>query len=94
MNTIADDIFLQCFHGSLSMNQTEKERRPYHRNCSCKLHKSKDANSRVCLHHKNVKVMKKSWYKCSLSLEVPQFQRSKEENNAWKIGRIDQWRMM
>ncbi|KAK4265313.1 hypothetical protein QN277_026380 [Acacia crassicarpa] len=35
-------MMLRCvFNGSLSMQDMEVERRPYHKNCSCALHKSK-----------------------------------------------------
>ncbi|ONH98554.1 hypothetical protein PRUPE_7G253900 [Prunus persica] len=35
-------MMLQCaFEGSLSMQDTEIERRPYHKNCTCALHKFK-----------------------------------------------------
>ncbi|KZV29619.1 hypothetical protein F511_00897 [Dorcoceras hygrometricum] len=95
MNTIADDIILQCFHGGdVSVHQMEKERRPYHRNCSCALHKSEDANSRACPHHKSVTIKKKPWYRCSLSVEAPKFPlllKNKQESSAFNIGRIEQW---
>ncbi|KAL7137840.1 hypothetical protein ABFS83_10G121100 [Erythranthe nasuta] len=101
MNTIADDVFLRIFQGSESIYQTEKSRRPYHRNCSCEMHKSKDNNTPSCVRrNKNIqmKKKKKSWYdNCSLSVETPKFilfEKNKEEENALKIGRIDQWILM
>ncbi|GAB4832747.1 hypothetical protein Ancab_006764 [Ancistrocladus abbreviatus] len=33
-------LFRGVFEGCISGNHTEVERRPYHRNCSCALHKS------------------------------------------------------
>ncbi|KAK7840070.1 hypothetical protein CFP56_017170 [Quercus suber] len=36
----AAEMMLQCvFNGSISVHDMEIERRPYHRNCSCALHK-------------------------------------------------------
>ncbi|KAI5320720.1 hypothetical protein L3X38_040428 [Prunus dulcis] len=40
---VAGMMFQCVFEGSLSMRDTEIERRPYHKNCSCALHKSKGA---------------------------------------------------
>ncbi|KAL6223779.1 hypothetical protein ACLB2K_002637 [Fragaria x ananassa] len=38
---ISGMIFQCVFQGSLSMQDTEIERRPYHKNCNCALHRSK-----------------------------------------------------
>ncbi|RXH74318.1 hypothetical protein DVH24_029039 [Malus domestica] len=35
---VAGMMFRCVFEGSLSMQDTEIERRPYHKNCSCALH--------------------------------------------------------
>ncbi|KAK2997446.1 hypothetical protein RJ639_025451 [Escallonia herrerae] len=44
------------------------ERRPYHRNCSCVLHKSKGALTTACLQHGNVSFPRiQKWDACSLS---------------------------
>ncbi|PIN02345.1 hypothetical protein CDL12_06986 [Handroanthus impetiginosus] len=97
MNTIAEDVFSRGFHQSITNYELEKERRPYHKYCRCALHKSKDAKASACFHHNNIKVVKKPWYKCSLSIEAPQFLvllKNKEENNVFTIGRIDQWIIM
>ncbi|KAI6679206.1 hypothetical protein NL676_033087 [Syzygium grande] len=42
----ASQLLLRCaIHGSLSLNDMEVERRPYHRNCGCALHKVKGHGS-------------------------------------------------
>ncbi|GAA0162376.1 hypothetical protein Leryth_011023 [Lithospermum erythrorhizon] len=46
----AAELLFQCvFDGSLSIKDANKERRPYHKNCSCALHKRQ---SSVCSTHK------------------------------------------
>ncbi|CAL9026414.1 unnamed protein product [Prunus brigantina] len=37
---VAGMMFQCVFEGSLSMQDSEIERRPYHKNCSCALHRS------------------------------------------------------
>ncbi|KAM7477197.1 hypothetical protein LguiB_024440 [Lonicera macranthoides] len=57
--------------GSLSVHNVEVKRRPYHKNCSCALHKLKGAYSSDCFHQKNIWFKKKnSWKECSLSLDA------------------------
>ncbi|RXH74311.1 hypothetical protein DVH24_029032 [Malus domestica] len=42
-------MMFQCvFEGSLSMHDTEIERRPYHKNCSCALHSKSGVCSNAC----------------------------------------------
>ncbi|KAB2618841.1 hypothetical protein D8674_014710 [Pyrus ussuriensis x Pyrus communis] len=42
-------MMLQCvFQGSLSMQDTEIERRPYHKNCGCALHSNAGVCSNAC----------------------------------------------
>ncbi|KAB2618842.1 hypothetical protein D8674_014711 [Pyrus ussuriensis x Pyrus communis] len=42
-------MMFQCvFEGSLSMQDTEIERRPYHKNCSCALHSKSGVCSNAC----------------------------------------------
>ncbi|KAI3781992.1 hypothetical protein L2E82_12022 [Cichorium intybus] len=49
MATGAAAIMLHCvFEGSLSMSEIDKERRPYHKNCSCALHRPKDETPTTC----------------------------------------------
>ncbi|KAI3781989.1 hypothetical protein L2E82_12018 [Cichorium intybus] len=49
MATGAAAIMLHCvFEGSLSMSEIDKERRPYHKNCSCALHSPKDETPTTC----------------------------------------------
>lgn len=92
MNTLAEDIFLRG-HGSLSIYQMEKDRRPYHKNCTCALHKTKKTDVGACFLHGNTLAMKKSWYKCSLSIQAPNFLlfQTNKDGNIWNIGSIDQW---
>ncbi|KAE8126142.1 hypothetical protein FH972_020886 [Carpinus fangiana] len=73
----AADMMLQCvYEGSLSMHDMEIERRPYHRNCSCALHKLKGVYSiNACSSHhqrNNISFPKKnSWTDCcSLSISA------------------------
>ncbi|KAM7472972.1 hypothetical protein LguiA_011155 [Lonicera macranthoides] len=52
--------------GSITMHDVEIERRPYHRNCSCALHK-KGPFSNICSQHGKISFpKKKSWNDCSL----------------------------
>ncbi|KAL3535957.1 hypothetical protein ACH5RR_004418 [Cinchona calisaya] len=58
----------------ISMHDREIERRPYHRNCSCALHKPKGSNSKPCFHHQNVAFPEKqSGHDCSLSISFSEF---------------------
>ncbi|KAK9947413.1 hypothetical protein M0R45_003039 [Rubus argutus] len=64
-------MMFQCgFEGSLSMQDTEIERRPYHKNCNCAMHKSKGgACSNACPQQRNVSFPKKqSWKDGSLCM--------------------------
>ncbi|KAJ0029781.1 hypothetical protein Pint_14699 [Pistacia integerrima] len=66
-------MVLGCvFVGSLSCDHTEIERRPYHSNCSCALHKLKrNVGAAACSLHKNVSFTKKQpWNLCSLHVNV------------------------
>ncbi|KAL7239601.1 hypothetical protein ACSBR2_005493 [Camellia fascicularis] len=68
----AAKMVLQCiFDGTILTYDTEIERRPYHRNCGCMLHKSGDDYSNACCAHcKNIYFTKKrSWSESSLSVE-------------------------
>ncbi|KAJ0029780.1 hypothetical protein Pint_14698 [Pistacia integerrima] len=47
------------FHGSLSLDDTSIERRPYHRNCSCALHKLNGGFSAACSQKTHVSFPKK-----------------------------------
>lgn len=107
MNSIAEDVFLRSFQGSaVSCYDAGKERRPYHRQCSCALHKREQGSA--CFHGSQVKMaVNKACYYCSLSVEYSSlfvFQRNKLEDNnlnldldlnlnlnVLRIGRIDQW---
>ncbi|KAK9947419.1 hypothetical protein M0R45_003045 [Rubus argutus] len=62
-------MMFQCvFEGSLSMQDTEIERRPYHKNCNCALHKSKGG---ACPHQRNISFPEKqSWTEGSLCMSA------------------------
>ncbi|KAJ0091457.1 hypothetical protein Patl1_14832 [Pistacia atlantica] len=47
------------FHGSLLLDDTSIERRPYHRNCSCALHKLNGGFSAACSQKTHVSFPKK-----------------------------------
>ncbi|KAL6226193.1 hypothetical protein ACLB2K_000156 [Fragaria x ananassa] len=69
----ASGMMFQCvFEGSLSMRDIEIERRPYHKNCNCALHKSKrGACSNVCPQQSNLSFPKKhSWIDGSLCMSA------------------------
>ncbi|KAF8364561.1 hypothetical protein HHK36_033470 [Tetracentron sinense] len=69
MATVAAEVLLKCvFEGCISMQDMEIERRPYHRNCSCALHKSKGGFANSCSQHGKISYSKKeSWKDCCLS---------------------------
>lgn len=68
----AAKLISRCvIYESLSMLEMHKEHRPYHKNCSCELHKSNDAPPRVCLKHRRISyAYKLSGNKWSLSIEA------------------------
>ncbi|GMY35712.1 BEL1-like homeodomain protein 8, putative [Fagus crenata] len=60
-------MMLKCvFNGSISMHDMEIERRPYHRNCSCALHKLVNVCSNYSQHRKISFRKKKSCSDCTL----------------------------
>ncbi|KAK2966539.1 hypothetical protein RJ640_002999, partial [Escallonia rubra] len=60
MITGAIDILLwYVFDGSLSMYDMEIDRRPYHRNCNCALHKLKRAYPDAFGAHRSISFLKK-----------------------------------
>ncbi|KAF5180036.1 hypothetical protein FRX31_030380 [Thalictrum thalictroides] len=55
---------LQCvYNGSISMFDMEIDRRPYHKNCDCALHKSKKNSSNQCSHRRKISVPTKQLWK-------------------------------
>ncbi|KAL8254888.1 hypothetical protein R6Q59_033109 [Mikania micrantha] len=59
------------FEGSLSMSEVDKQRRPYHKNCSCALHRRSDKTSKPCFHYTRVSYSKKpSRITCSMATTV------------------------
>ncbi|KAJ9688864.1 hypothetical protein PVL29_014487 [Vitis rotundifolia] len=71
----AAEAILWCvFDASISMSDMEIERRPYHRNCSCAMHKLKGVCSNACSQQKNISYSKKkSLDDCSLSIKASKF---------------------
>lgn len=72
MATIAVEMILRCAAVcSLSLNDFDIERRPYHKNCGCALHNLKGVCSEACSKKNCVSFpMKKSWPNCPLSTSV------------------------
>ncbi|QHO21717.1 uncharacterized protein DS421_11g349130 [Arachis hypogaea] len=57
-------MFGGVYEGSMSMQDMDVERRPYHKNCGCALH---GVCSNACPHHRCISFNKKiSWNHCSL----------------------------
>ncbi|KAB2618845.1 hypothetical protein D8674_014714 [Pyrus ussuriensis x Pyrus communis] len=57
---VSGTMFQCVFEGSLSMQDTGIERRPYHKNCSCALHSKAGVCSNAC--QRNISFPKKqSW---------------------------------
>ncbi|XVF47959.1 hypothetical protein PTKIN_Ptkin03bG0151600 [Pterospermum kingtungense] len=67
-------MFRSVFEGSITMQDSLIERRPYHRNCDCALHKLKGVCSSACSHTRNISFPKKhQWDNCSWSLSASNF---------------------
>uniref|UniRef100_A0A2P2Q7D8 Uncharacterized protein n=1 Tax=Rhizophora mucronata TaxID=61149 RepID=A0A2P2Q7D8_RHIMU len=65
----ADRLFRYVYEGCLSGGDMGIERRPYHRNCGCALHKIKENCPHTVATCKNVSYrMKKSWSEGCLAL--------------------------
>uniref|UniRef100_A0A7N0RH65 Uncharacterized protein n=1 Tax=Kalanchoe fedtschenkoi TaxID=63787 RepID=A0A7N0RH65_KALFE len=73
MAAIAAQFLLRSVsNGCLTMHDTEIERRPYHRNCSCAMHKSTDMSCGGCS-RKNTLLLPKNqqWKGGALSFVAP-----------------------
>ncbi|TQD93557.1 hypothetical protein C1H46_020828 [Malus baccata] len=66
---VAGMMFLSVFEGSLSMRNTEIERRPYHKNCSCALHSKSGVCSNTCQWNLSF-AKKRSWTDRSLWIQA------------------------
>uniref|UniRef100_A0A7N0VG26 Uncharacterized protein n=1 Tax=Kalanchoe fedtschenkoi TaxID=63787 RepID=A0A7N0VG26_KALFE len=68
MAAIAAQFLLQSVsNGCLTMHDTETERRPYHLNCSCAMHKSTDISSCGCSRQITVLLPRnQKWKGCAL----------------------------
>ncbi|KAF8033855.1 hypothetical protein BT93_C0198 [Corymbia citriodora subsp. variegata] len=75
MATIAAKLMLcGIFDGCLLINDVEIERRPYHRNCACAMHKLKGSRSTTCPHHSNISFPRKDLpTNCSVSAKAAKF---------------------
>ncbi|XVF47958.1 hypothetical protein PTKIN_Ptkin03bG0151500 [Pterospermum kingtungense] len=70
----AEMMFRCVFEGSITMQDSLIERRPYHRDCDCALHKLKGICSSACSRTRNISFpKKKQWDNCSLSLSASNF---------------------
>ncbi|KAG8367524.1 hypothetical protein BUALT_Bualt16G0080800 [Buddleja alternifolia] len=88
MATGAADFMFRCvFDGSLSMSDMNIERRPYHKNCKCALHKVKGKCSHTGSQQRNISFPKKelstSCY-LSVSASIIASQSSKFNNSSFK----------
>ncbi|KAK9947420.1 hypothetical protein M0R45_003046 [Rubus argutus] len=64
-------MFRCVFEGSLSMQDTEIERRPYHKNCNCAMHKSKGGVCSNACQERNISFPKKQlWTGGSLCISA------------------------
>ncbi|KAK6151662.1 hypothetical protein DH2020_014297 [Rehmannia glutinosa] len=70
MATGAANMMFRCvFNGSLSMCDMDIERRPYHRNCKCALHKTKGKCSHAGSIQRNLSFQKREFRdKCLFSI--------------------------
>ncbi|EEF38885.1 conserved hypothetical protein [Ricinus communis] len=97
MATGAANLMLQCvFDGSISMHDIEIERRPYHRNCDCALHKFNAVNLNACSRKRNIKFpTKKTSTHCSLTLAASKFssQSFLLSDSSGRNRRMHTWRM-
>ncbi|KAJ7957472.1 Zinc finger, SWIM-type [Quillaja saponaria] len=75
MATGAAQMMLQnVFGGSIPMHDLEIERRPYHKNCSCALHKLKGGCSNAFPLQRNLSFPnKKEWTDSSMSITASKF---------------------
>ncbi|KAL2502594.1 uncharacterized protein Fot_36442 [Forsythia ovata] len=63
---VAEIMLQMVFNGSISMYDMDIDRRPYHQNCSCALHKLK----RTCPQHRNISFsQKRTQNYCLLSVD-------------------------
>ncbi|KAF9614439.1 hypothetical protein IFM89_018584 [Coptis chinensis] len=71
METGVTGARFQCnYDGSISMFDMEIEQRPYHKNCSCAMHNSKNNRSSQCPHQRKISISTKQlWKECSLSID-------------------------
>ncbi|CAI0542574.1 unnamed protein product [Linum tenue] len=59
-DSIASMVVQCALHGSLSIHDTVVERRPYHRNCECALHKKNAKSSGIWCSERNLSFPKKA----------------------------------
>ncbi|KAG8367527.1 hypothetical protein BUALT_Bualt16G0081100 [Buddleja alternifolia] len=89
MTTGTADFMFRCvFDGSSSMSDRNIERRPYHRNCKCALHKVKGKCSHTGSRQRNIAFPKKELRtNCSLSVSasIASSQSSYFENSSFRL---------
>ncbi|KAL5705513.1 hypothetical protein ACHQM5_023810 [Ranunculus cassubicifolius] len=67
---VAGTLIQSIYSGILSMFDMGKEKLPYHKNCSCALHKSNTSCSNLCPGRRNISVpTKQLWKECSSSID-------------------------
>ncbi|RAL37743.1 hypothetical protein DM860_000437 [Cuscuta australis] len=67
-----DGLLRGVFEGSISGHDSDIQRRPYHKNCGCALHKSRGGGGRRCSHspsHVSYPI-RRSWSEGCLALAV------------------------
>ncbi|XP_050225682.1 uncharacterized protein LOC126675128 [Mercurialis annua] len=94
----AADMTLQCvFDGSVSIHDIEIERRPYHRNCNCALHKFNGVGLYDCSQRRNITFPKKqAKTHCLLSLAASKFSAQYSvlsDSSSDRNRRMHNWRM-
>ncbi|XP_050225670.1 uncharacterized protein LOC126675121 [Mercurialis annua] len=98
MGTGAAEMMLQyVFNGSISMHDIEIERRPYHRNCDCALHRSNGVGLYDCSRSRNITFPKlQAKTRCSLSLAASKFSAQcsvLSDSSSDRNRRMHNWRM-
>lgn len=71
---VADMMLQMVFNGSISVYDMDIERKPYHRNCTCALHKLKRVCPKTCPQHRHISFTQKGTPNyCSLSVDDSKF---------------------
>ncbi|KAI3907705.1 hypothetical protein MKW98_016349 [Papaver atlanticum] len=87
MAAAAAEGLIRCvFEGCISTSDTDIERRPYHKNCTCALHRSSSKSSSAATTNCNSKKklsypMRRSWSEGCLALAAANSSSSSNNNN-------------